>query len=165
MQQQQWKQKVSSSVRQVAKEEGKRPSRVLLEEIGGSNAICLIRHNILGTRIRGLADDLDVDEMEAVLKGVGVRPSDIHVIKNRTHGNSIGVYAFVEDVPGVVVPRGVKPSPSSSNHAYLKKTRQQERRQQFRQAYAKSVVEGRAAGALSAAQAAASPKPPLVNYY
>lgn len=138
--------KLSLQIQNAAKGLNKRSSRVTLEEINGRVALCLLKHNIIGKSIRGIPDDLDVDEMEAVLKGMGVKAGRIRLIKNKKYGNNIGVYVFVEDLPPDIVLQGVKPAPSSADHSYEKTTRQQERNR-FKQAYAKSVAQARKSSA------------------
>lgn len=134
--------KLSLQIQNAAKVLNKRPCRITLEEINGRVAICILKHNIIGKSIRGIPDDLDVDEMEAVLKGMGVKAERIRLIKNKLYGNNIGVYVFVEDLPPDIALQGFKPALSSTDLSYEKTTRQQERRR-FRQAYAKSVAQAR----------------------
>lgn len=157
MSQQQWKKPFVSVIQAKAADMKKRPCRVALVEVNGRLALCLFRHNILTTKpIKGMPDDMSADEMESVMKAVGVPASRTRLIKHKKHGHNIGVYAFLDEI-GVALP-GVKPSPTPADHSHEKMTRQQERKrfrrlleksaeqaagkpQHFRQAYAKSVAQ------------------------
>lgn len=139
MSQQQWKKPIVSVIQAKASALKKRPCRIALVEVDGRDALCLFRHNILSTKpIKGMLDDLNVDEMESIMKALGVPASRTRLIKHKEYGHNIGVYAFLDEV-GVILPQNVKPTRSPVDHSHQKTTRQQERKR-FRQAYATSVA-------------------------